>query len=59
MAGEKATDLIKHHRDSTIEAIVSGWPKDFQPTRALSLGFEAEASFEEIINVYLEDDFEQ
>ena len=36
--------------------IVGGWPRDFEPQRAIALGFEAESSFDEIIQVYLEDD---
>jgi hypothetical protein len=36
--------------------IVAGWPRNFDTARACALGFEGEASFEEIIKIYLEDD---
>ncbi|WP_170363740.1 D-erythronate dehydrogenase [Ruegeria arenilitoris] len=57
VAGEGAVNLIKHVPDPDIERIVKGWPRDFQTDRALELGFRAESSFEDIIRVYLEDDF--
>ena len=36
--------------------IVSGWARDFDPKRALSLGFKAETSFDEIIRVHIDDE---
>jgi hypothetical protein len=36
--------------------MVNGWPRNFLPERAIALGFEAEKSFDEIIEVYIEDD---
>jgi len=57
VAGQDAVNLIKHVPDPDIERIVKGWPRDFQTDRALELGFRAESSFEDIIRVYLEDDF--
>jgi len=56
IAGEKAVRLIRRERDPAIETIVAGWPADFEPTRALKLGFRAETSFDEIIKVYVEDE---
>lgn len=56
VAGQKAVDLIKPVPDPDIIKIVDGWPRDFAPKRAIALGFEAEKNFDEIINVYLEDD---
>jgi hypothetical protein len=35
---------------------VAGWPRRFDPRRALALGFAAEASFDEIIHVHIEDE---
>ena len=57
VAGEKAVRLIRRQPDDMIIRMVGSWPRDFEPTRALALGFQAEGSFEEIIQVYLEDDF--
>jgi hypothetical protein len=36
--------------------IVEGWPRNFAPERALSLGFRAESNFEEIIRIHIEDE---
>ena len=36
--------------------IVAGWPRNFAPKRALALGFKADASFEEIIRIHIEDE---
>ncbi len=57
VAGQDAIGLVRRERDEAIERIVKNWPRDFQTDRALELGFEAESSFDEIIRVYLEDDF--
>ena len=57
IAGEKAVSLIRRERDETIARIVAGWPRAFNPERALSLGFRADADFSTIIRTYLEDDF--
>ncbi|MGB7241860.1 MAG: D-erythronate dehydrogenase [Sulfitobacter sp.] len=56
-AGQKAVDLIKPVPDQTIIDIVGGWPRNFAPDRATALGFRAESSFDEIIAVYMQDDF--
>ena len=55
-AGEAAVKLIRHKPDETIIKIVSGWPRNFDPRRALALGFKAESSFENIIRVHMEDE---
>ena len=56
VVGEEATALIRREPDPAIAAIVSNWPRDFDPARASALGFVAERSFDEIVRVYLEDD---
>lgn len=55
-AGQNAVDLIKPQPDETITKIVQGWPRNFDPKRAIALGFVAEQSFDEIIEVYMQDD---
>lgn len=55
-AGQEAVDRVKVQLDPDIMKIVEGWPRDFDPARALSLGFTAEQSFDEIISVYMEED---
>jgi D-erythronate 2-dehydrogenase len=56
VAGQKAVDLIRREPDAAIQAIISTWAEDFDTTRATSLGFKAEASFDEIIQVHIEDE---
>jgi nucleoside-diphosphate-sugar epimerase len=55
-AGDKAVKLIRHQPDAMIDAIVAGWPRDFEPKRALELGFVADKSFDEIIRIHIEDE---
>src|SRR3954447_26017794 len=54
--GEKALKLIRREPDATIAKIVAGWPRDFDPKRAVELGFKAEKSFDEIIRIHIEDE---
>jgi nucleoside-diphosphate-sugar epimerase len=54
--GEKALKLIRREPDAAIAQIVSGWPRDFAPKRALELGFKAESTFDEIIEIHIEDE---
>jgi D-erythronate 2-dehydrogenase len=56
IAGEKAAKLIRHEPDETIARIVEGWAPDFDPQRALALGFRAEKSFDDIIRAHIEDE---
>ena len=56
IAGNDVVKLIRSEPDETIIKIVSGWPRNFDPKRALSLGFKAESSFEDIIRVHMEDE---
>jgi nucleoside-diphosphate-sugar epimerase len=58
VAGEQAVRLIRREPDSTIMRIVEGWPRNFDTKRALSLGFRADQSFEEIIRIHLEDELQ-
>lgn len=56
VAGDKAVGLIRHAPDPAIEAIVSGWSRDFEPERAKGLGFTADASFDDIIRIHIDDE---
>jgi D-erythronate 2-dehydrogenase len=56
IAGDKTVARIRRAPDPLITRIVAGWPSRFDPRRALALGFKAEASFDEIIRVHIEDD---
>jgi nucleoside-diphosphate-sugar epimerase len=56
VAGEKAVKLIRHEPDEMIMRICAGWAPGFEATRARTLGFSAENSFDEIIQVHIEDE---
>ncbi|OYV84110.1 MAG: NAD-dependent epimerase [Acidiphilium sp. 21-68-69] len=56
VAGERAVKLIRREPDPTIARIVAGWPENFTATRAKTLGFAAETTFDEIIRVHIEDE---
>ena len=56
IAGNDVVKLIKPRPDEAIMGIVDNWPRDFDPQRAIGLGFKAEKNFSEIIKVYIKDD---
>ena len=56
VGGDKVVARIKHVPDATIQRIVAGWPRKFDAKRATSLGFKAEATFDEILRVHIEDE---
>jgi len=56
VAGDKAVALIRRVPDPQIISIVANWPRKLNPQRALTLGFKAESTFEEIIRVHIADE---
>lgn len=56
VAGPEPAKLIRWEEDLETLRIVSGWRYDFRPEKALALGLKADASFEDNIRYYLEDD---
>lgn len=56
IGGEKVVARIRREPDPFIQGLVAGWPRNFDPRRALSLGFRAEASFDDILRVHIEDE---
>jgi D-erythronate 2-dehydrogenase len=56
VAGDQAVLRIRREPDETIMRIVADWPRQFDARRALDLGFRAEADFEEIIRIHIEDE---
>ena len=56
IAGDRVAERIIRQPDETIIRIVDGWPRNFAPKRALSLGFRAEQTFEEIVRVHIDDE---
>ena len=57
IAGPKVVARIRREPDPTIMRIVDGWPRNFDPKRALSLGFTtAEGCFDDIIRIHIADE---
>jgi nucleoside-diphosphate-sugar epimerase len=56
VGGEAAVRRIRREPDAGIARIVSGWPSSFTAARARALGFAAEADFDEIVRVHVEDE---
>jgi nucleoside-diphosphate-sugar epimerase len=56
VAGDGVVARIKRVPDPVIDKIVEGWPRNFDPQRAIALGFKAESSFDEIIRIHIEDE---
>jgi D-erythronate 2-dehydrogenase len=56
VGGDKVVARIRRVPDATIQRIVAGWPQNFDAKRAISLGFKAESTFEEILRVHIEDE---
>ena len=56
VAGQSAVALIKREPDQLITSVVAGWPRNFDTRRALDLGFTADKSFDEIIQVHIDDE---
>jgi nucleoside-diphosphate-sugar epimerase len=56
VAGPNVAARIRREPDQSIMRIVAGWPSRFDARRALALGFEAEASFDDIIRIHVEDE---
>ena len=57
VAGDKVANRIKRNPDPFIVGIVAGWPRNFDPKRALELGFTtAEKTFDDIIRIHIDDE---
>jgi nucleoside-diphosphate-sugar epimerase len=56
IGGERVVKRIRRVPDPFIQGIVAGWPRNFDTKRAISLGFAAEHSFEQILQIHIEDE---
>lgn len=56
LAGPQVTKLISHQPDAFLESIVLTWPPQFNPQKALDLGFVTDSSAPEIIRLYMEEE---
>ena len=55
-AGDEVAALIHPEPDAEIARMIDSWPRAFDARRAAALGFQAEADFDEIVRVYIEDE---
>lgn len=56
VAGKETTDLIDWQPDAFIQSIVLTWPPQFVTERALTLGFQRDASVEGIIKSFIKEE---
>jgi D-erythronate 2-dehydrogenase len=56
VAGDTVAARIRRVPDPLVARIVAGWPRRFEPSRALALGFKAEGSFDDIVRVHIDDE---
>ncbi|MCB2055508.1 MAG: SDR family oxidoreductase [Geminicoccaceae bacterium] len=55
-AGDQAVARIRHEPDAMIQRIVQGWAPRADAARARSMGYEADASMDEIVRAHIEDE---
>jgi nucleoside-diphosphate-sugar epimerase len=58
-AGDQAVKLIRREPDPIIMKIVEGWPRNFDTKRAVSLGFKADKTFDDIVRAHIEDELKK
>ncbi|MGE3538035.1 MAG: D-erythronate dehydrogenase [Candidatus Tectimicrobiota bacterium] len=55
-AGAATVQRLRWQPDAEIQRIISSWPGAFTSQRALQLGFQADASMDDIVQAFIEDD---
>ncbi len=58
VGGPHARALVLERPDPAIARLVQSWPDRFSTDRALAMGFAADASFEAIVQAYVQDNAE-
>jgi nucleoside-diphosphate-sugar epimerase len=58
IAGDKVAARIRRAPDALVSRIVAGWPSRFDASRAVALGFQVEATFDDIIRAHIEDELD-
>lgn len=58
IAGDKVADRVKQEPDARIQKIVDGWPYNFTAARAREMGFESDASIDEMIEAHIADELD-
>jgi nucleoside-diphosphate-sugar epimerase len=56
VAGREVADRVRVEPDPRVRRIVDTWPVAVDASRALSLGFPTDHSFEDIVRRYMADD---
>jgi nucleoside-diphosphate-sugar epimerase len=56
VAGDRPRGEISFEIDAQIQALVDGWPKETRSDRAQALGFRPDASMDDVIRGYIEDE---
>jgi D-erythronate 2-dehydrogenase len=56
IAGSEAISLISHEPDAFLQSIVLTWPPHYDTKRANTLGFVGDASVDEIITTYIQEE---
>jgi nucleoside-diphosphate-sugar epimerase len=56
VAGDKVVARIRREPDQLVQRIVASWAERLDAKRARDLGFKAEATFDAIIRVHIEDE---
>lgn len=56
VAGDAAVARIRRESNPAIEAIVGGWPANFDTTKAERLGFQCDVGIDAIVEAFIEDD---
>ena len=56
VAGDAVADRVRWEKDEAITRLVSSWPGSFLTPRAERLGFVRDASFDEVIRAYIEEE---
>lgn len=56
VAGADKVKLVRWKEDETVMKLVRTWPGDFVTERAISMGFVHDASFDEVVQAYIEEE---
>ena len=56
IAGEEVVARIRREPDEFVQNMVAGWPRQFDASRAIDLGFKSERDFKEIIEFHIADE---
>lgn len=56
IAGKEVTALIKMEKDDFVNTIIGNWQFHFDTKRAEGLGFEGNKTFDEIVQVHIDDE---